>query len=857
MTSGAGVRSLPEPRETSLDRWTWAAEIPWLPDLLADGEHGSLTGRPVLEAFGRQVAMLRALAAGDQDTAFQLRFTASEGPEGAVRLFLLGAARTKARAVKAANLALGALPPEIPSLPLDGDDADRALRPLGDHQLDEGHALEVRRRVERPDGYGGDTKLADPVLLPWTWTAHALLSTVDLLRRQSGRCVLAVHVEPRTVEPATVDWLHEESGRLVDLVGDAEESPLLATALRAYRRWLRDLPQGALHLRVLLAGDAPLQPGLGQLVGADLTRAWEAGGGPGAVAGSFAVEHPMTAGDLDAAGRLLDDLDARPWRSPPEGPLADLLHLFDPYEASTAFRFPVAPSGGLEGVATQRLSALGGGRDPSPTADLGIRIGRRVGGGDLTLSHAELAQHVLVAGLPGFGKTTTIHQMLAQLARADVPFLVLDPAKSDYRQLAALLHSEDRECTVHRLSHTAPALNPLAVPDGVDGHSHTGRVLAAFDASFGFTPDWRAGYVWLGRALYEALGQAVQESRQPTLADLHRCVLRLLSESDYGPTVRADITGSLLSRIEFLATGPAGLSLLGSGGVDWAGLLSRCAVIEMGAFTGPEERSLLFALLLAGLVSYREAHPSRSELAHVTVLEEAHRVLPAGTRSVGAQLFAEALAELRGAGEGLIVAEQAPSMLHPAVAKLTATKLAHRIVESQERTLMSDSMLLDARQADELARLAPGRVIAYTAAGSRPTLVEVERVTRTEDTAPAIDITTSLGKTPDKPVVSLPCAGCPVVCRGRHGLRHARQVLATVDGTTAPPHALHAEAVRATATGPNPTAAAYCLTAHILGARHAATPNLVPSVLRQLRHTTVAPPATPAVPVQHAPGAAP
>lgn len=46
------------------------------------------------------------------------------------------------------------------------------------------------------------------------------------------------------------------------------------------------------------------------------------------------------------------------------------------------------------------------------------------------IAAADLRAHTLVTGLTGMGKSTTIREMLSQAA---VPFLVLEPAKSEYR----------------------------------------------------------------------------------------------------------------------------------------------------------------------------------------------------------------------------------------------------------------------------------------------------------------------------------------------------------------------------------------------------------------------------------------
>ena len=54
-----------------------------------------------------------------------------------------------------------------------------------------------------------------------------------------------------------------------------------------------------------------------------------------------------------------------------------------------------------------------------------------------------LTKHMFVAGVPGSGKTTAVFNMLVQLARHGVPFLVIEPAKTEYRALKMLREHED------------------------------------------------------------------------------------------------------------------------------------------------------------------------------------------------------------------------------------------------------------------------------------------------------------------------------------------------------------------------------------------------------------------------------
>jgi DNA helicase HerA-like ATPase len=118
------------------------------------------------------------------------------------------------------------------------------------------------------------------------------------------------------------------------------------------------------------------------------------------------------------------------------------------------------------------------------------------------------------------------------------------------------------------------------------------------------------------------------------------------------------------------------------------------------------DKAFLMGAVLLRLTEYlrlrqRAEGPATRQLRHLTVVEEAHRLLRqpppgsgAGPAAQAVEMFADMLAEIRAYGEGLIIAEQIPSKLIPDVIKNTAVKITHRLPAADDRDTVGATMNL-------------------------------------------------------------------------------------------------------------------------------------------------------------------
>ncbi|PRY02140.1 ATP-binding protein [Allonocardiopsis opalescens] len=395
--------------------------------------------------------------------------------------------------------------------------------------------------------------------------------------------------------------------------------------------------------------------------------------------------------------------------------------------------------------------------------------------GPFTVSRDTLNRHTFVTGATGGGKSQTVRHLLEQLARGGVPWLAIEPAKSEYAAMGGRLAGV--EGPLGRLTVINPSdtdavpvsVNPLAPEPGYPVQAHIDLVRALFLAAFDAQEPFPQIIAQALQEVYRANGWDTVTSGPlvagtvptvPTLAQLQATALATVAEVGYGPEIAANVTGFVDVRIRSLRTGSAGRFFEGGHPVSVAELLERNVVLQIEDIASDEDKAFLMGLLIIRIVEHlrlRARAGTRGGLRHVLVIEEAHRLLRnRGEGSPAAhavELFASLLAEIRAYGTGIVVAEQIPAKLIPDVVKNTACKIVHRLPAADDRELVGSAMNLDEDQSRQVVSLRPGQAAVFTDGMDRPLRVQIPLGEGREAVTPS----------PTPPIAQVHSPSCPCV----------------------------------------------------------------------------------------------
>lgn len=344
-------------------------------------------------------------------------------------------------------------------------------------------------------------------------------------------------------------------------------------------------------------------------------------------------------------------------------------------------------------------------------------------GDKIGFSLKDLAKHMLVVGTPGSGKTTFSIGLLDQLWKThNIPFLVIEPAKNEYRALVQSI--QDLQVFTPGKNFISPfVFNPFVPPKNVKLETYKSTLKTAFAAAVSMSSpldkifeesvnNCYSNFRWLDTYTSDDKGRTFN------ITDFIRCFQDTFDEIGYTGDAR-NIGRAGVVRLNSL------VNLFDNYfSIPIEDLLKKPTLIELAAIENGDQKALIISLLLLSILAYVNAnYVGEGGLKNVILLEEAHVLLDADSQQAGqgeanpsaiAQgLVKRMLAEIRSYGVGLVIADQSPRKVSTDVVALTDMKIAFRLVEATDKQILADSSNMSEVQMQRLAKLKTGEAFFF------------------------------------------------------------------------------------------------------------------------------------------------
>lgn len=361
-----------------------------------------------------------------------------------------------------------------------------------------------------------------------------------------------------------------------------------------------------------------------------------------------------------------------------------------------------------------------------------VHMGVKERDSEVRLSLKKLTGHTFIAGSTGSGKSNTMSVILDGLIEKNISFLVVEPAKGEYKKDFHKVENINIYTTnplCERLLH----LNPFRFDeDGIHVLEHVDRLLNIFGSCWELTAAMPAILKRAVEQAYESCGWDLSSSCFvgdgpsvfPTFSTVVQELHNVIENSGYSAEAKGNYTGALVTRVESLASGILRQIFCSPADISYEKLFDGRTIVDLSRLGSPDTKTLIMGVLVMLLSEYRMSQAQKTgktnnDLQHVTVLEEAHNLLKnSNTASGGSAIIAKsvemisnAIAEMRTYGEGFIIVDQSPTAVDISAIKNTNTKIVMRLPEQGDCIAMANAMGLNQFQQLEIAKQGQGKAI--------------------------------------------------------------------------------------------------------------------------------------------------
>ena len=363
------------------------------------------------------------------------------------------------------------------------------------------------------------------------------------------------------------------------------------------------------------------------------------------------------------------------------------------------------------------------------------------------LNNKSLNMHTFITGSTGSGKSNTVYQMLSELHLDKIPFLVIEPAKGEYKDVFGNWDDVNVYSTNPDISELIN-INPFKFPSSIHVLEHIDGLVEIFSVCWPMYDAMPAFFKDAILRAYESVGWDLGSStfdgetlEYPDFELLVEQLDALISESDYASDIKSNYRGALVTRVRSLTVG-LNKYIFTSEQTPYEKLFDENCILDISRVKSAETKALIMGLMVYILNEHRVDCKTENNkgCTHVTVLEEAHNLLK-NTASGGqseligksVEMLTNTIAEIRTYGEGFIIVDQSPSSVDISAIKNTNTKIILRTPEANDREAVGRSMGLTEEQVNEIAKLPSGVAVVYQNDWVKPVLTMIDRANVKEE----------------------------------------------------------------------------------------------------------------------------
>jgi len=310
----------------------------------------------------------------------------------------------------------------------------------------------------------------------------------------------------------------------------------------------------------------------------------------------------------------------------------------------------------------------------------------------------ELTRHTGIFGSTGTGKTTIAKNILRELIKINVPFIIFDWERN-YRDLVKEYH-QIKVFTIG--SDVSPLFfNYLKMPEGLTYKDYVKNVIEVFNRAY-------LGGVGSDSVLLKVFDKAYQEHNEPTTEDARK----ILAGEMTGKKLRGREMlwkQSSLRMLEFLSYGGTGKIYNVHDFYPIEKLQEDFVIFELGALSNSNDKVFFIEMFTLWYWLYKEHQGAEDErLKHLMVFEEFHNIVDNSQKD---DLIQRIFRQIRKYGTGLLIIDQTPSLIPNPVFENLYTKITFSLNHQKNVGAVASAMNMTFDERKFIGMLKTGQAI--------------------------------------------------------------------------------------------------------------------------------------------------